>query len=175
MKQTLTNDPMLILAITDKYGKVIDSPLFAAVRVTAKLCKTLRFLANVSKKHAVASMSVRHTDAPIYWDFPPGSALDGCMVEHCQWNMLQSTLFLELWGRVHVHDGGYSETELLAMTTILDIEILETLRVNEYDIEYLDAEDTEAMLGQPFAMTVHERFLALNKLSRPDSLGCQEH
>ena len=115
-----STDPTLILAITDKYGKVLDSPLFASVRVTTKLCKTLRFLSDVSTEHRVDSMSVRHTDAPVYWDFPPGSALEGCMEEYCQWNMLQSTLFLELWGRAHVHDGGYSETELLAVTTILD-------------------------------------------------------
>ena len=163
-----STDPTLILAITDKYGKVMDSPLFASVRVTAKLCKTLRFLANVANKYVVDSMSVRHKDAPIYWDFPPGSALESCMIEHCQWNMLQSTLFLELWGRVHVHDGGYSETEMLAMTTILDVEILENLRANEYDIEYLDEDETEAMLGQPFHLAVHERFVALSKLRDPD-------
>ena len=162
------NDPTLILAITDACGKVMDSPLFASVRVTAKLCKTLRFLSDVSTKHRVDSMSVRHKDAPIYWDFPPGSALESCMIEHCQWNMLQSTLFLELWGRVHVHDGGYSETEMLAMTTILDVEILENLRANEYDIEYLDEDETEAMLGQPFALAVHERFVALSKLRQPE-------
>lgn len=161
-------DPTLILAITDIYGKVMDSPLFASVRVTARLCKSLRFLANVASKYAVDSMKVRHKDAPIYWDFPPGSALDGCMIEHCQWNMLQSTLFLELWGRIHVHDGGYSETEMLAMTTILDVEILENLRANEYDIEYLDAEETEAVLGQPFHLAVHERFVALSKLEQPE-------
>ena len=166
-----STDPTLILAITDKYGKVMDSPLFASVRVTAKLCKTLRFLANVSKKHVVDSMSVRHMDAPIYWDFPPGSALDGCMIEHCQWNMLQSTLFLELWGRAHSHDGGYSETELLAMTTVLDIEILENLRANEYDIEYLDEDETEAMLGQPFHLAVHERFVAISKLRQIELPG----
>ena len=166
-----STDPTLILAITDKYGKVMDSPLFASVRVTAKLCRTLRFLANVSKKHVVDSMSVRHMDAPIYWDFPPGSALEGCMEEYCQWNMLQSTLFLELWGRVHVHDGGYSETEMLAMTTILDVEIFETLRTNEYDIQYLEEEATEAMLGQPFHLAVHERFVELSKLRRPKPTG----
>ena len=88
-----STDPTLILAITDKYGKVMDSPLFASVRVTAKLCKTLRFLANVSKKHVVDSMSVRHMDAPIYWDFPPGSALEGCMEEYCQWNICNRPCF----------------------------------------------------------------------------------
>ena len=161
------NDPMLILAITRPDGKVTDSPLFAAVRVTASLCRLLRFLANVAKKHVVDSMSVRHMDAPIYWDFPPGSALEGCMEEYCQWNILQSSLFLELWGRVHVHDGRYSETELLAVTTCLDVEILEHLRAAEYEIDYLEDEETEAMLGQPFALTVHERFVALSKLRRP--------
>ena len=166
-----STDPTLILAITDKYGKVMDSPLFAAVRVTARLCKTLRFLSDVSTEHRVDSMSVRHKDAPIYWDFPPGSALESCMIEHCQWNMLQSTLFLELWGRVHVHDGGYSETEMLAMTTILDVEIFETLRTNEYDIQYLEEEATEAMLGQPFHLAVHERFVELSKLRRPKPTG----
>lgn len=166
-----STDPTLILATTDKYGKVIDSPLFASVRVTAKLCKTLRFLSDVSTEHGVDSMSVRHADAPIYWDFPPGSTLDGCMEEYCQWNMLQSTLFLELWGRAHVHDGGYSETEMLAMTTILDVEILENLRANEYDIEYLDEDETEAMLGQPFHLAVHERFVAISKLRHPDLPG----
>ena len=90
------------------------------------------------------------------------------MIEHCQWNMLQSTLFLELWGRVHVHDGGYSETEMLAMTTILDVEIFETLRTNEYDIQYLEEDETEAMLGQPFHLAVHERFVALSKLRQPE-------
>ena len=166
-----SNDPTLILAITDKYGKAIDSPLFSAVRVTAKLCRTLRLLANVAKKHAVNSMSVRHKDAPIYWDFPPGSALEGCMEEHCQWNMLQTTLFLELWGRIHIHDGGFSETELLAVTTVLDVEILENLRANEYDIEYLDEDETEAMLGQPFHLAVYERFVELSKLRRPKPTG----
>ena len=107
-------------------------------------------------------------DAPIYWDFPPGSALESSMVEHCQWNMLQTTLFLELWGRVHVHDGGYSETEMLAMTTILDVEILEVLRASESEIEYLDEDESEAMLGQPFALAVHERFVALSKLRQPE-------
>ena len=165
------NDPMLILAITGPDGKVTDSPLFAAVRVTASLCKKLRFLANVAKKHVVDSMSVRHMDAPIYWDFPPGSALEGCMEEYCQWNILQSSLFLELWGRVHVHDGSYSETELLAVTTCLDVEILEHLRAAEYEIDYLEDEETEAMLGQPFALTVHERFVALSKLHRPELTG----
>ena len=163
-----STDPTLILASTDKYGKVMDSPLFAAVRVTARLCKTLRFLSDVSTEHGVDSMSVRHMDAPIYWDFPPGSALESCMVEHCQWNMLQTTLFLELWGRVHVHDGGYAETEMLAMTTVLDIEILENLRANEYENEYLEEEETEAMLGQPFHLAVHERFVALSKLRQPE-------
>ena len=164
-------DPMLILATTDKYGKVTDSPLFAAVRVTAKLCRTLRLLANVAKKHAVNSMSVRHKDAPIYWDFPPGSALEGCMEEHCQWNMLQTTLFLELWGRIHIHDGGFSETELLAVTTVLDVEILENLRAKQSAIDYLEDEETETMLGQPFALAVHERFVALSKLRHPDTPG----
>lgn len=161
-------DPTVILATTDKFGKVINSPLFAAVRVSSKLCKTLRFLANVSQKHAVESMGVRHKDAPIYWDFPPGSALEDCLMEYSQWNLLQTTLFLELWGRVHVHDGGYSETELLAVSTVIDIEILEHLRVAEYVIEYLDADETEAMLGQPFALAVHERYVAISKLREPD-------
>ena len=166
-----STDPMLILAITDKSGKATDSPLFAAVRVTAKLCKTMRFLANVAKKHVVDTMSVRHVDAPIYWDFPPGSTLDGCMEEHCQWSMAQSTLFLELWGRVHVQDGGFSEVQLLAVTTVIDVEILEHLRAAEYEIEYLEDEGTEAMLGQPFALAVHERFVALSKLRRPEPTG----
>ena len=166
-----STDPMLILAITDKHGKVTDSPLFAAVRVTAKLCKTLRVLANVAKKHGVDTMSVRHLDAPIYWDFPPGSTLDGCMEEYCQWSIAQSTLFLELWGRVHVHDGGFSEVQLLAVTTVIDVEILEHLRVAEYEIEYLEDEVTEAMLGQPFALAVHERFVVLSKLRRPEPTG----
>ena len=166
-----SHDPMLILAITDPNGKVTDSPLFVAVRVTAKLCKTLRILANVAKKHGVDTMSVRHLDAPIYWDFPPGSTLDGCMEEHCQWSMAQSTLFLELWGRVNVHDGGFSETQLLAVATVIDVEILEHLRASKYQIDYLEDEATEAMLGQPFALAVHERYVALSKLRRPKPTG----
>ncbi len=166
-----SHDPMLILAMTDPSGKATDSPLFAAVRVTASLCKGLRFLANVAKKHAVDTMSVRHLDAPIYWDFPPGTALEVCMEEYCQWSMAQSTLFLELWGRVYVHDGGFSEVQLLAVTTVIDVEILEHLRAAEYEIEYLEDEGTEAILGQPFALAVHERFVALSKLRRPEPTG----
>ena len=166
-----SNDPMLILAITGPDGKVTDSPLFAAVGVTASLCKKLRFLANVAKSQGVETMSVRHEGAPIYWDFPPGSALEVCMEEYCQWSMAQSTIFLELWGRVHVHDGGFSEVQLLAVTTVLDVEILEHLRAAEYEIEYLEDEGTEAMLGQPFALAVHERFVALSKLRRPEPTG----
>lgn len=165
------NDPMLILAITGPDGKVTDSPLFAAVRVSASLCKKLRFLANVAKKHVVDTMSVRHLDAPIYWDFPPGSKLDGCMEEHCQWSMAQSTIFLELWGRVHVHDGGFSETKLLAVATVIDVEILEHLRACKCQIDCLEDEETEVMLGQPFALAVHERFVALSKLRRPKPTG----
>ena len=165
------NDPMLILAITRPDGKVTDSPLFAAVRVTASLCKKLRFLANVAKKHGVDTMSVRHLDAPIYWDVPPGSTLDGCMEEHCQWSMTQSTLFLELWGRLQMHEGEYSETQLLAVATVIDVEILEHLRASQYQIDYLEDEATEAMLGQPFALSVHERYVALSKLRRPEPTG----
>ena len=166
-----SHDPMLILAITDPNGRVTDSPLFAAVRVTASLCRRLRTLANVAKKHAVNTMSLRHVDAPIYWDFPPGSKLDGCMEEHCQWSMAQSTLFLELWGRLHVHDGGFSETKLLAVATVIDVEILEHLRACKCQIDYLEDEETEAMLGQPFALAVHERYVALSKLHRPEPTG----
>ena len=166
-----SNDPMLILAMTDPSGKVTDSPLFAAVRVTTSLCKKLRLLANVAKSQGVETMSGRHEDAPIYWDFPPGSALEVCMEEYCKWSMAQSTLFLELWGRVHVHDGGFSEVQLLAVTTVIDVEILEHLRAAEYEIEYLEDEGTEAMLGQPFALAVHERFVALSKLRRPEPTG----
>lgn len=166
-----SNDPMLILAMTDSSGKATDSPLFAAVRVTASLCKKLRFLANVAKRHGVETMSVRHQDAPIYWDFPSGSTLDGCMEEYSQWGMAQSTLFLELWGRVHVHDGGFSEVQLLAVTTVIAVEILEHLRAAEYEIEYLEDEGTEAMLGQPFSLAVHERFVAISKLRRPEPTG----
>lgn len=166
-----SNDPMLILAMTDPSGKVTDSPLFAAVRVTISLCKKLRLLANIAKRHGVETMSVRHMDAPIYWDFPPGSALAGCMEEYCQWSMAQSTLFLELWGRLHVHDGGFSEIQVLAVTTCIDVEILEHLRAAEYEIEYLEDEGTEAILGQPFALSVHERFVALNRLRRPEPTG----
>ena len=165
------NDPMLILAITGSDGKVTDSPLFAAVRVTASLCKKLRFLANVAKKYGVDTMSLRHLDAPIYWDFPPGSKLDGCIEEYCQWSMAQSTIFLELWGRVYVHDGGFSETQLLAVATVIDVEILEQLRASKYQIDYLEDESTEAMLGQPFTLAVHERYVALSKLRRTKPTG----
>lgn len=166
-----SNDPTLILAITDKLGKVTDSPLFAAVRVTSMLCKTLRFLANVASKHAVTSMSVRHRDAPIYWDFPPGSALDGCMEEHCQWKMLHSTLFLELWGRIHVSDGGFSETKLLAVAAFIDVEVLEALRADSCEVHYVEDAQTEVMLGEPFALAVHERFVAISKLRKSDMPG----
>ena len=166
-----SNDPMLILAMTDPSGKATDSPLFAAVRVTTSLCKKLRLLANVAKRYGVETMSVRHMDAPIYWDLPPGSALDGSMEEYGQWSMVQSILFLELWGRVHVHDGGFTEVQVLAVTTVIDVEILEHLRAAEYEIEYLEDEGTEAMLGQPFALAVHERFVALSKLRRPEPTG----
>lgn len=166
-----SNDPMLILAITGPDGKVTDSPLFAAVRVTASLCKKLRFLANVAIKQGVDTMSLRHVDAPIYWDFPPGSTLDGCMEEHCQWSMAQSTIFLELWGRVHVNDGEFSETQVLAVATVIDVEILEHLRACKCQIDYLEDEETEAKLGQPFALAVHERFVALSKLRRPKPTG----
>ena len=93
------------------------------------------------------------------------------MEEHCQWNMLQTTLFLELWGRVQVQDGGFTETELLAVTTILDVEILENLRADQLAVDYLEDEETETMLGQPFALAVHERFVALSKLRRPEPTG----
>ena len=166
-----SNDPMLILAMTDPSGKATNSPLFAAVRVTASLCKKLRFLANISKRYRVETMSVRHEDAPIYWDFPPRSALDGCMEEYGRWSMAQSMLFLELWGRLHVHDGGFSDVQVLAVTTVIDVEILEHLRAAEYEVEYLEDEETEAMLGQPFHLAVHERFVALSKLRRPQPTG----
>ena len=159
-----SKDPVLILAITDPNGKATGSPLFAAVRVTASLCKRLRLMANFAKKHVVDIMNVRHLDAPIYWDFPPGSALDGCMEEYCQWEMAGSTIFLELWGRVDVHNGGFSEIQLLAVATVIDVEILEDLRASGNDIDYLEGEDTEAVLGYPFALAAHERFVALSKL-----------
>ena len=157
-------DPILVLAINDLDGKPTACPLFAAVRVTASLCKRLRLLANLAKKHSVDIMYVRHKDAPIYWDFPPGSALEGCMEEYCQWEMAGSTIFLELWGRVHVHDGGFTEVQLLAVATVIDVEILEDLRASGSEIDYLEGEDTEAVLGYPFALAAHERFVALSKL-----------
>jgi hypothetical protein len=166
-----SHDPMLVLAITGPDGKVTDSPLFAAVRVTASLCRRLRTLANVANKHGVDIMSLRHLDAPIYWDFPPDSTLDSCMEEHCQWRMAQSTIFLELWGRLQMHEGEFSETQLLAVATMIDIEILEHLRASKYQIDYLEDEGTAAMLGQPFALAVHERFVALSKLRRPKPTG----
>ena len=166
-----SNDPMLILAMTDPNGKATGSPLFAAVHVTASLCKRLRLLANLAKKHSVDIMYVRHKDAPIYWDFPPGSVLDGCMEEFSQWEMVGSILFLELWGRLHVYDGGFSEIQVLAVTTVIDVEILEHLRAAEYEVEYLEDEGTEANLGQPFMLAVHERFVALSKLRRPEPTG----
>lgn len=165
------NDPMLILSITRPDGQVTDSPLFAAVRVTAGLCKKLRFLANVANKHGVDTMSLRHVDAPIYWDFPPGSALAGCMEEYCQWSMAQSTIFLEFWGRLPVHNSGFSEVQLLAVATVIDVEILEHLRASKCRIDYLEDETTEAMLGQPFALAVHERSVALSKLKRHEPSG----
>ena len=164
-------DPMLILAINDPNGKATTSPLFAAVRVTASLCKRLRYLANFAKKYVVDIMNVRHLDAPIYWDFPPGSALEGCMEEYCQWEMVGSTIFLELWGRVHVYDGGFSGIQLLAVATVIEVEILEDIRVGGNEIEYLEDEDTSDFLGQPFGLAVHERFVALSKLRRPELIG----
>ena len=167
----VTKDPMLILAINDASGSATASPLFAAVRVTASLCKRLRLMANFAKKHVVDTMNVRHLDAPIYWDFPPGSALDGCMEEYCQWEMAGSTIFLGLWGRVHVHDGGFSEVQLLAVATVIDVGILEDLRASGNDIDYLEGEDTEAVLGYPFALAVHERFVAHSKLREHQPSG----
>ena len=155
---------MLVLAINDLDGKPTACPLFAAVRVTASLCKRLRLLANLAKKHSVDIMYVRHKDAPIYWDFPPGSVLDGCMEEFSQWEMVGSTLFLQLWGRVHVHDGGYSGIQKLAASTVLDVETLEDLSASGGEIDYVEGEDTEAVLGYPFALAVHERFVAISKL-----------
>lgn len=165
------NDPMLVLAMTDPGGKATDSPLFAAVRVTASLCKKLRSLAHFAKKHGVSTMSVKHQGAPIYWDFPPGSAREGCMEEYSQWRMAQSTFFLELWGRIHVGDGGFSETELLAVATVINVEVLEALRTDRCEIHYVEDAQTEVMLGEPFALAVHERFVAISKLRRPEPHG----
>ena len=165
------NDPMLILAMTDPSGKAPDSPLFAAVRVTASLCKKLRSLAHVAKKHGVSTMSVRHQDAPIYWDFPPGSGMEGCMEEYSQWRMAQSTLLLELWGRIHVGDGGFSETELLAVATVINVEVLEALRTDRCEVHYVEDAQTKVMLGEPFALAVHERFVAISKLRESDMTG----
>ena len=165
------NDPMLILAMTDPGGKATDSPLFAAVRVTASLCKKLRSLAHVAKKHGVETMSVKHQYAPIYWDFPPDSGMEGCIEEYSQWRMAQSTLFLELWGRIHVGDGGFSETQLLAVATVINVKVLEALRADRCEIHYLEDAQTEVMLGEPFALAVHERFVAISKLRRPEPHG----
>ena len=158
------NAPMLVLAVNDSQGEPTDSLLFAAVRVTASLCKRLRLLANLSKKHVVDTMNVRHRDASIYWDFPPGSALDGCLEEFSQWEISGSAITLGFWGRVHVYDGGYSEIQKLAVSTVLDIEILEDLRASGCEIDYAEDEATEAALGYPFALAVHERFVAISKL-----------
>ena len=93
------------------------------------------------------------------------------MEEYVRWGMAQSTLFMELWGRLHVYDGGFSEIQVLAVTTVIDVEILEHLRAAEYEVEYLEDEGTEANLGQPFMLAVHERFVALSKLRRPEPTG----
>ena len=118
----------------------------------------------LSKKHVVDTLSVRHQEKPIYWDFPPGSALDGCLEEFSQWEISGSATTLGFWGRVHVYDGGYSEIQKLAVSTVLDVEILEDLRASGCEIYYPESEATEAALGYPFALAVHERFVAISKL-----------
>lgn len=165
------NDPMLVLAVNDPQGKPTDSPLFAAVRVTASLCKRLRLLASLSKKHLVDTMNVQHRDAPIYWDFPPDSALEGCMENYSQWEMIGSTIYLQFWGSLQMDNGEFSGIQMLAVSTVLDVEILEDLRASGSNIDYLEDEDTEEVLGYPFALSVHERFIAMSKLRGEQPTG----
>lgn len=70
------------------------------------------------------------------------------MEEYSQWSMTQTAIFLELWGRTHLGDGGFSEVRLLAVATPINVEILETLKADGGEIQYLEDEQTEGMLGQ---------------------------
>ena len=55
--------------------------------------------------------------------------------------------------------------------TVIDVEVLEALRAERCEIHYVEDAQTEAMLGQPFALAVHERFVALSKLRESDMPG----
>jgi hypothetical protein len=156
-------DPMVIFATRGGDGKPSDSPLFAAVRVTARLCARLRLLTKVAQDHAVDTLKFRHTGSPIYWDFPLGSSLESCVEEHSQWTLDSSSVFVELWGRLQMEDG-FSESQVLAVAASTDLESLEHLRSSRYEMDYVEDEDTEAALGQPFFLAVHERFVAISKL-----------
>lgn len=159
------SDPIAIFTNTGPDGEITNSPLFAAVKVTATLCRRLRTLAKITQKHRIDMMQVQHpaTEEPIYWDFPPGSALEDCMVEESLWWLVGSMVYAELWGRLHMGDGGYTSKQLLATTMVTDVAVLEHLRTEEHEIEYLEHEGADEALGEPFALAVTSRVTAMRK------------
>ena len=159
------SNPIAIFTTTGADGEITNSPLFAAVKVTASLCRRFRTLAKIAQRHRIEMMQVQHpaTEDPICWDFPPGSALEDCMMEESLWWLVGPIVYAELWGRLHMGDGGYTLKQLLATTMITDVALLEHLRAEEHEIEYLEHEGADDALGEPFALAVTRRVTAMRK------------
>lgn len=180
MSRRNPTDPVMILAAVLPLGTATRSPMFAAIKVTAALVARLRSLVTLCQQHQVDMIQVRHDDMPIYWDFPPGSAWHGCMEEHTDWLISGSALQVQLTGRAFNLGLGYSDAEVIAQTTMVDLADVIDLQASGRDLDFYAAEDTEALLGEPFELAVIDRIGQLRrelrrrppaKFPRPQTAG----
>lgn len=154
----LSSDPLLILAGTTPDYQATGSPLFAAIRVTKAFLARAQELHRLCEKHDLAWIQTQPIDH-VHWDFPPGSTLDGCTDLSTSWHTLQDCHYFTLAGRT-VESGG-DAIEDLAGSVIFDTAQLNAMRDAKTLISYSDHKHTEEVLGQPFALAVHERMVQM--------------
>jgi hypothetical protein len=150
----------MILAVA-REGRAVASPLFGAVKLTPQLFDRLRGLSELCSAHRLEMVTLLDLDPPVYWSVAPGDDLCGFIEEHTRWAVLGKHHRAELWGRRRLPDGSYSEAEMMGVTPLVLLDEMSDMRSRRTALDLWELEDSEAVLGTPFLVAVHERMAAL--------------
>ena len=160
MTDSESDDPTLFMALTSEDGTPIAAPLFAALKVSARLEERLNSLSKLCADQHIESMTVLELKPPIYWELrnDPGlEVFDG----ETRWHVVGNTHHAELWGRRRALDGSFSPIQCLAKTVEVKLRILKSVRKKPGVMEFVDDPCHGELFGQSFMLTVLERLFEL--------------
>jgi len=172
MKRRVT--PVVLLAVQDGDGKPVAAPLFVALPLSTEVLRRLRTLSQLCHRHHLDEVVTTQIGVELYWDFPPGSELEGVVDETSYWHAAGQLHYGELLGRRPHPEGGFQLKELLGYSVMVDIAELDNIHAQSILLDFVDRPEHDAVLGQPFACAAYERLVALRWLghgARPPDEG----